>query len=206
MSRSLAPFIFAMSLSIATALAQAQDSYEARLEAGRQAAHKRYLHNAHVLEYRPPRAKVTTAPRVEYDGGSATTGAAGATLTVAAAKSQAAGHRRVVPVFHRVMGNYPDYAYGNYNFNYHYPVHPGQHVDGYWPFIVHPTYDARYRRSLPRATIRRTFERSHWVYDNGRYQYVPSTVRYERVYYVPHRLRWHYDSGHYSVQVRYQHP
>ncbi len=67
------------------------------------------------------------------------------------------------------------------------------------PSIFQPLYDSRYHREWPRPFTRRVYTPAHYTHDGTRYRYVPSSVRYETIWGVYSRDRYHYEGSHYRI-------
>ncbi|MEX2213013.1 MAG: hypothetical protein WD768_02725 [Phycisphaeraceae bacterium] len=180
--------------------AQTED-YQARLQAGKEAAYRMYL-------LRPSAAASEGAAAI-YAGGSSSTGGSGAALrasgtiarpsfTVSAGHAQ--GGTSHITLHAGAQASVTSLARFNYNYNYRTPLSkatPGS-------LIFHSNYDPRDRRSWPRPVQTRTWVPSHWTFDGSRYHYVRGQVRYETRWVTVGRDRWHYNGSHYSVVTSFR--
>lgn len=177
--------------------ARAQDdraAYEAKLQAGREAAYQKFL-------MRPAVPAVTR---------SAPTGASLAVLksqVAPAAQGSAPVHvasPATAAIFH---SNVTPYAFGDQRYNFYDNLNllRRQRVTDYplFPYIYQPTWDWRYRRSWPRPVVVREYVKSHWLWNGARYTFVPGHAQYETQWVVQGWPRYHWNGSHYSVSVSF---
>lgn len=192
---------FMLSLMLAAIAAGQEDraEYAQRLQAGREAAYKKFL-------IATPVVPVTAAPPPT----GASQAMAGSRAFVDGGGDGVRSQAMAVPVMQRTyVHRQPSYLYGG-DLRYHFydnlnHMRGGRYADyPIGPYVFQPLWDSRYRRSWPRPVVVRDYVRSYWIWDGQRYTFVPGHARYETRWITQGWPRYHWNGSHYSVTVSFR--